>query len=65
MHIGGVTKYLSEVIVSGFTTGAAVHIVTSQIGALFGFPIGKVTIPFKLVGVIKNSKRFCLKFFFK
>ena len=54
LHVGCVTKYISEVIVAGFTCGAAVHIVTSQIGSLFGFSVPIVSIPFKLVGVSLN-----------
>ena len=55
--MGCVTKYISEVIVAGFTCGAAFHIVTSQIGSLLGFSVPTVTIPFKLVGVSILKKK--------
>lgn len=44
------TKYLSDVIVTGFTTGAAIHIILSQVNPLLGISTGKVSIPFKLIG---------------
>ena len=50
-HVGFVTKYISETIVQGFTCGAAFHMIASQIGALIGFKIPTVTIPYKFVGV--------------
>ena len=50
-HIGFVTKYLSDVIVMGFTTGAAFHIVLSQVNPLLGITTGKLTTPFKLIEV--------------
>lgn len=49
-HVGFVTKYLSDPIVAGFTTGAAIHIVVSQIGSLLGYSAKKPKIAFKLVG---------------
>ncbi len=52
-HIGFVTKYLSDVIVSGFTTGAAFHIILSQVYPFLGIYTGKVTTSFKLIGVRK------------
>ena len=52
LHIGFVTKYLSDVIVMGFTTGAAFHIVLSQVNPLLGITTGKLKTPFKLIEVI-------------
>ena len=49
-------KYISEVIVAGFTCGAAFHIIASQIGSLCGFMTPTVTIPFKFVGVSFESQ---------
>lgn len=51
LHIGFVTKYLSDSIVAGFTTGAAIHIVTSQIASLLGYKAKKSKLMFKLIGV--------------
>ena len=36
LHVGFFTKYLSDFIVAGFTTGAAFHIVLSQVNPLLG-----------------------------
>ena len=58
LHVGSLTKYLSEAIVAGFTCGAAFHIVTSQISALLGYSTGKVTMPFKLIGVSFNMRKY-------
>lgn len=51
MHAGVVTKYLSDVIVAAFTTGAAYHIVVSQINSLLGIILLHEDIPFKLIEV--------------
>lgn len=51
LHIGVVTKFLSDSIVNGFTCGAAFHVVVSQIATLLGIKIGDVHIAFVLVGV--------------
>jgi MFS superfamily sulfate permease-like transporter len=36
LHVGVLTKYLSDAIVNGFTTGAAYHVVASQLAQLLG-----------------------------
>jgi len=51
LHVGVVTKYFSDVIVAGFTTGAAYHIVVSQINVLIGVKIEDDSLPFKLIEV--------------
>ncbi|KAJ8298147.1 hypothetical protein KUTeg_024678 [Tegillarca granosa] len=38
-RLGFVTTYMSEPLVSGFTTGAAVHVFTSQVKYIFGLNI--------------------------
>lgn len=40
-RLGAVSVLLSETLVSGFTTGAAIHVITSQIKDLFGLTIPK------------------------
>ena len=35
-RLGFVTTYLSEPFISGFTTGAAIHVFSSQIATIFG-----------------------------
>jgi MFS superfamily sulfate permease-like transporter len=52
LHVGVVTKYLSDTIVNGFTIGAAYHVVTSQISTLLGIKLGENHLPFVLIGVI-------------
>jgi len=37
LRLGFLTVYLTEPFVSGFTTGAALHVFTSQIPSAFGF----------------------------
>ncbi|XP_071784286.1 prestin-like [Asterias amurensis] len=48
-RLGFVTIYLSEPLVRGFTTGAAVHVFTSQFRHLFGIRVQRSTGPFSLV----------------
>lgn len=36
LRLGLVTSLLSETLISGFTTGASIHVLTSQINGLFG-----------------------------
>lgn len=49
-HVGYVTKYLSDAIVNGFTTGAAYHVVVSQIPTLLGIKLGEEHSPFVIIG---------------
>ena len=58
LHIGVVTKYLSDAIVNGFTCGAAYQTVTSQIPTLLGISLGEIKIPFVIVGVSNLKKKF-------
>ncbi len=51
LHIGVVTKYLSDSIVNGFTSGAAYQTVTSQIPTLLGISLGEIKLPFVIIGV--------------
>lgn len=50
-HIGALTKYLSNPIINGFTTGAAYHVIVSQIPPLLGIKLGGLHIPFVITGV--------------
>jgi MFS superfamily sulfate permease-like transporter len=59
-----VTKYISEVIVQGFTCGAAYHIILSQMGSLIGFKIPTVIVPVKLFGVSISDKIIILIYIF-
>ena len=49
LHAGAITKFLSDVIVAGFTTGAAYHIVISQLNSLFGISVKHEYNMFKIV----------------
>ena len=51
LHVGVVTKYLSDAIVNGFTCGAAYQTVTSQIPTMLGIKLGDLKIPFVIIGV--------------
>ncbi|KAL8599589.1 hypothetical protein ACOMHN_065198 [Nucella lapillus] len=49
LRLGFLTVYLSDPLISGFTTGAACHVFTSQIKHIFGVEIGRYYGPFKLI----------------
>ncbi|XP_050412379.1 prestin isoform X2 [Patella vulgata] len=49
VRLGFVTVYLSDPLISGFTTGAACHVFTSQIKHIFGVVINRYNGPFKLI----------------
>lgn len=47
-RLGFFSSYLSDQLVSGFTTGAAVHVFVSQLDKIFGVKIGLYQGPGKL-----------------
>ncbi|KAH7940005.1 hypothetical protein HPB52_020213 [Rhipicephalus sanguineus] len=49
LNLGGLSVFLSEQFVSGFTAGVSVHIGSSQLGSLFGIPVGHFSGPFLLI----------------
>ena len=51
LHVGAVTKYLSDSIVSGFTCGASYQIFISQIPSLLGISTVDIHTPFVITGV--------------
>lgn len=51
LHFGYVSVYLSDSIVQGFTTGSAIHVITSQIPSLLGIKIKTVTGQSKVIMV--------------
>lgn len=57
LRLGAVSALLSETLVSGFTTGAAVHVVVSQIKDLLGLTIKKSTGYFTNIYTIQNVFR--------
>ena len=50
-RLGIVTIYLSEPLIKGFTTGAAVHVFTSQFPKLFGVKVQRYNGPLAQVYV--------------
>ncbi len=48
LQLGFVAIYLSEPLTRGLTTGAACHVFTSQIKAVFGLEIKRYSGPLKL-----------------
>lgn len=51
-RLGIVSFLLSETLVSGFTTGAAIHVFTSQLKDLFGLTLRPIAGEFKLIKVL-------------
>lgn len=51
LQVGFVVMYLSDTLVSGFTTAAAVHILVSQLKFVFGLQVPGISGPFALVYV--------------
>ncbi|BFZ08352.1 hypothetical protein BsWGS_11390 [Bradybaena similaris] len=49
VQLGFLTVYLSDPLISGFTTGAACHVFTSQIKHIFGISMGQYSGSFKLL----------------
>ncbi|CAH0553727.1 unnamed protein product [Brassicogethes aeneus] len=54
LRLGAVSALLSETLVSGFTTGAAVHVLVSQIKDLLGLRIPKYKGYFVVVQTVKS-----------
>lgn len=48
-RLGSLSVFLSGTLVSGFTTGAAVHVFTSQVKSLLGIRIKRFSGPFKVI----------------
>lgn len=56
LRLGVVTSLLSETLISGFTTGAAIHVLTSQINGLLGLKGAPEDEPqFQVIHVRKNN----------
>jgi len=45
LQLGVLSSLLSESLISGFTTGAAFHVITTQVPYVFGFKVEKFTGP--------------------
>ncbi|KAK3099221.1 hypothetical protein FSP39_001159 [Pinctada imbricata] len=53
LRFGFVTTYMSDPLVSGFTTGAAVHVFTSQVKYIFGLKIPRFGNMFQIIFTYK------------
>lgn len=62
-RLGNLAALLSEPLVNGFTTGAAVHVTVSQLKDLFGVAIPRRKGAFKVVHVSANQIIFFLNIF--
>lgn len=49
LNLGGLSVFLSEQFVSGFTAGVSFHIGSSQLGSLFGLQVDHFSGPFLLI----------------
>ncbi|XP_069160934.1 prestin-like isoform X2 [Procambarus clarkii] len=54
LQLGSLCVFLSDMLVSGFTTGAAIHVLTSQIKYLFGIKVQRYSGPFKIIYTYKD-----------
>jgi MFS superfamily sulfate permease-like transporter len=54
-HLGFVTAFLSDAFISGYTTGTAVLVFTSQLSDIFGLTLKRYTGPFNIVYVIRRT----------
>lgn len=50
-HLGLLVVYISPAILGGFTCGAAVHVLSSQLNGLFGFRLRRFVGPGRLLFV--------------
>lgn len=51
LQVGFVVMYLSDMLVSGFTTAAAVHILVSQLKFVLGLQVPGINGPLSLIYV--------------
>ncbi|KAK7084600.1 hypothetical protein SK128_021036 [Halocaridina rubra] len=54
LQLGCLSVFLSDMLVSGFTTGAAVHVLTSQVKYLFGIKVPRYNGPLKIIYTYKD-----------
>lgn len=54
-RLGSLAALLSDPLVNGFTTGAAVHVTVSQLKDLFGIQIPRHKGAFKIIYVRKHN----------
>lgn len=61
LRLGVISSLLSETLVSGFTTGAAIHVLTSQVKDLLGIHLSRNVDNFKIIFVSKQNNVSSLK----
>ncbi|CAL4171388.1 unnamed protein product [Meganyctiphanes norvegica] len=54
LQLGVLSVFLSDMLVKGFTTGAAVHVITSQTKYIFGISVPRHTGPLKVIYTVKD-----------
>ncbi|XP_035825356.1 prestin [Aplysia californica] len=54
MRLGFLTTFLSDPLISGFTTGAAIHVFSSQVKSAFGVKVKRFSGPLKLIFSYKD-----------
>ncbi|KAK3730766.1 hypothetical protein RRG08_015683 [Elysia crispata] len=54
MRLGFLTTFLSDPLISGFTTGAAIHVFSSQVKSAFGVKVRRFSGPLKLLFSYKD-----------
>lgn len=54
LQVGFVVMYLSDTLVSGFTTAAAIHILVSQLKFVLGLQVPGISGPLAIIYVITD-----------
>ena len=55
MQVGFVVMYLSDTLVSGFTTAAAIHILVSQLKFVLGLQVAGLSGPLSIIYVSRGK----------
>lgn len=55
LQVGFVVMYLSDTLVSGFTTAAAIHILVSQLKFVLGLQVPGISGPLAIIYVIIDT----------
>lgn len=56
LQVGFVVMYLSDTLVSGFTTAAAIHILVSQLKFVLGLQVPGISGPLAIIYVITHAQ---------
>lgn len=63
LQVGFVVMYLSDTLVSGFTTAAAIHILVSQLKFVLGLQVPGISGPLAIIYVITHTFKIFLTCF--